>query len=318
MKHGSFFSGLGVIDYAAELLGWENIFQVEKDKWLTKRLNNVFKNTEKYEDIKTFDGTKYKGAIDIISGGDPCQPSSVAGNRKGKADDRYLWPEMFRCIKEIRPGWVFNENVTGTISNGILDQKIVDLESEGYACWPPLVISASVVGAPHERYRCFLIAYRQGLYDREYIGKQNIGQVQQFGERNESGFITYSIGERYEKLNLSAEPEKQTFESGVKNEYYPYAMRKQVIRDYDRIFQSSFAGFNWETHWHYIASEFCRVDDGTAERLEQPYTKGFDKGHRLKALGNGIVLPQIIEILCCINFLEKQNANRSYSSQPSM
>jgi len=98
MKHASFFTGLGIVDYGAELLGWENVFQVECDKWLLQRLSNKFKNTKQYANIKEFDGKPYYGTIDIISGGDPCQPSSVAGNRKGKADDRYLWPEMFRCI----------------------------------------------------------------------------------------------------------------------------------------------------------------------------------------------------------------------------
>jgi hypothetical protein len=348
MKHGSFFTGLGVVDLAAELLGWENVFQVEKDKWLQERLNNVFKNTTKYEDIKTFNGTKYRGAIDIISGGDPCQPSSVAGQRKGIADDRYLWPEMFRCIKEIGPGWVFNENVTGTISNGILDQKISDLESEGYTCWPPLVVPASAVGAPHERYRCFLIAYRESLHDREFIGKQKIGQISQFRECNESGIITDTNGQQCEEFNMSEKSIRNEFEPAGSNsgtiantdqfygnisglhtseipqfgtpeiQSYTYDMCKQAIREYERRFQSSFAGFSWETNWQDVASEFCRMDDGTTEKLDKRYTRGFDKGHRLKALGNGIVLPQILEILCCIDFLEKQDANRSYSSQPSM
>lgn len=95
----------------------------------------------------------------FLRGGDPCQPSSVAGKRKGKEDYRYLWPEYRRCYNECLPRWIVNENVEGTISNGILDQKISDLGADGYTCWPPIVIPAGALGALHRRNRVWLVAY---------------------------------------------------------------------------------------------------------------------------------------------------------------
>jgi DNA (cytosine-5)-methyltransferase 1 len=102
-RHGSLFSGIGGFDLAAEWAGFENIFQVEIDPFCQKVLQKNFPKTQKYGDIKKFDGTKFRGKIDIISGGFPCQPFSCAGKRKGTEDDRHLWPEMLRIIDEIKP-----------------------------------------------------------------------------------------------------------------------------------------------------------------------------------------------------------------------
>jgi DNA (cytosine-5)-methyltransferase 1 len=160
MTHGSLFSGIGMFDLAAEWMGWENVFNCDKDERCRNVLKKHWNNVTQYEDIKTTDFTIWRG-LDVITGGDPCQPSSLAGLRKGMSDERYLWPEMFRAIREIRPRWVVNENVPGTINNGVLDQKITDLQSEGYTCWPPLLIPASAVGAHHKRNRVWLVAYSE-------------------------------------------------------------------------------------------------------------------------------------------------------------
>src|SRR5205823_7037276 len=109
--------------------------------------------------IDTFDNTPYRGSIDLICGGEPCQGNSVAGNRKGAADERFKWPAYLQQVEEVRPLWVVNENVPGSIFNGILDRKISDLAAIGYTSWPPLVIPASAVGANHKRERVHLIAY---------------------------------------------------------------------------------------------------------------------------------------------------------------
>lgn len=95
--------------------------------------------------------------VDVVSGGFPCQPFSVAGKRRGKEDDRFLWPEMLRIIKELRPAWVVGENVAGIISMAI-DQVLSDLESIGYTC-QAFVIPACAVDAPHRRDRCAIVAY---------------------------------------------------------------------------------------------------------------------------------------------------------------
>jgi DNA (cytosine-5)-methyltransferase 1 len=159
MRHGSLFSGIGGFDLAAEWMGWENVFQCENNKFCQKVLKQHWPNVKLYDSIENEDFTKWRGKIDVISGGDPCQPSSVAGKRKGRNDDRFLWPQYKRVVSEVRPSFVVNENVRGTVSNGILDEKISDLEALGYAWWPPLIIPASAVGADHKRERIWLIAY---------------------------------------------------------------------------------------------------------------------------------------------------------------
>lgn len=158
MTHGSLFSGIGGFDLAAEWMGWENVFSCENNFFCQKIIKKHWPNTKIYGDIKEENFKEWSGRVDILSGGDPCQPSSTAGNNKGIDDSRFLWPEMFRAITEIQPWYIVNENVSGSISNGILDRKIVDLENIGYSCWPPLLIPASAVGAIHRRDRVWLVA----------------------------------------------------------------------------------------------------------------------------------------------------------------
>lgn len=161
VKHAELFAGIGGFSLAAKWMGWQNIFQVEIDEWCRKKLKMNFKGTDIYGDIKTFKGTKYKGQVDVLSGGFPCQPFSYSGQRKGKGDDRYLWPEMLRVCQEVRPRFVVAENVPGIISLG-LDHVLADLEAENYTCWPPLVIPACAVGADHRRERVWVIAHANG------------------------------------------------------------------------------------------------------------------------------------------------------------
>jgi DNA (cytosine-5)-methyltransferase 1 len=160
MTHGSLFSGIGGFDLAAERIGWKNIFAVEKDKFCNIILSINHGKTKRYKDIKTFDLSAYRGAIDVISGGFPCQPFSQAGQRRGTSDDRYLWKEMLRCIRDVQPAWVVAENVYGllTLQHGLVfEQVCVDLENEGYEV-QPFIIPAASVNAPHIRYRVFFVA----------------------------------------------------------------------------------------------------------------------------------------------------------------
>jgi DNA (cytosine-5)-methyltransferase 1 len=113
VTHGSLFSGIGGFDLAATWMGWNNIFSCEKDRFCRNVLQYYWPNTKHYEDIYEFDATVYRGCIDVISGGFPCQPFSQAGQRKGKNDDRYLWPQTRRIITEVRPEWIVLENVAG-------------------------------------------------------------------------------------------------------------------------------------------------------------------------------------------------------------
>ena len=159
--HASLFSGIGGFDLAAEWAGWENAFNCEIDPFCRQVLKYHFPNAVQYEDIKTTDFTVWRGKIDVLTGGFPCQPFSTAGKRKGTADNRYLWPEMLRAIREIRPRWVVGENVRGIISwnrGMVFEQVHADLEAERYEV-QAYVLPACGVDAPHQRYRTWIIAH---------------------------------------------------------------------------------------------------------------------------------------------------------------
>ncbi len=164
MKHGSLFSGIGGFDLAAEWIGWENVFHCEREPFAQKVLQHHFPNSKLYEDIKKFDATNYFGRIDILTGGFPCQPFSAAGKRKGTEDDRHLWPEMLRIIREISPRYVVGENVRGLVnwSGGLVfEQVCADLEAEGYEVIP-FILPACAKDAPHRRDRIWFVAYANG------------------------------------------------------------------------------------------------------------------------------------------------------------
>lgn len=160
MTHGSLFSGIGGFDLAAEWMGWQNIFHCEINKFCQTVLKHHFPTSILYENIKETDFTKHRGAIDVLSGGFPCQPYSVAGKRKGKEDERHLWPEMLRAIREIQPTWVIGENVSGLINwNGgmVFDEVQADLETQGYEVLT-FILPAAGINAPHKRDRVWFIA----------------------------------------------------------------------------------------------------------------------------------------------------------------
>jgi len=183
MKCGHLFNGIDGFALAAAWMNWENIFHCEIDPFCNRVMKHHFPNSYQHEDIRTTDFSIWRGRIDLLTGGDPCQASSYAGKRKGKEDERYLWPEMFRAIKEIQPRWVLNENVPGSISNGILDQKIDDLESIGYSWWPPFIIPASATGALHRRDRIWLVAHSERGFQQPE--KSCNGQARRMGRQFE-------------------------------------------------------------------------------------------------------------------------------------
>lgn len=161
MRHGSLFSGIGGFDLAAEWMRWENIFHCEWNPFGQKILKYYWPNAKSYSDITKTDFTIHRGKIDVLTGGFPCQPYSVAGKRLGKEDDRHLWPEMLRAIREIWPRWVVGENVRGLInwSEGLVFHEIqAELEAEGYEVFP-FLLPACGVNAPHRRDRIWFVAH---------------------------------------------------------------------------------------------------------------------------------------------------------------
>jgi DNA (cytosine-5)-methyltransferase 1 len=161
MTHGSLFSGIGGFDLAAEWMGWENKFHCEWNEFGQKVLKHYWPEAESFHDITKTNFTKYANRIDILTGGFPCQPYSMAGKRKGKEDERHLWPEMLRCIREVKPRWVVGENVLGLVnwSGGLVFHEVqADLEAEGYEVFP-YVLPAASVNAPHRRDRVWFVAY---------------------------------------------------------------------------------------------------------------------------------------------------------------
>ena len=143
MKHLALFNGIGGFQLAASWMNWNNIAHVEIDEWCNSKIAKHFPDSKCYLDIKDFNGKEYEGKIDIITGGFPCQPFSVAGKQKGKGDDRHLWPEMLRVIREVRPPWIVGENVPGIIRME-LENICLALEGEGYEVQPFIIPSASI------------------------------------------------------------------------------------------------------------------------------------------------------------------------------
>ena len=187
MNHGSLFSGIGGFDLAAEWMGWTNVFHCEWEEFPRKVLNYHFPKSISYGDIKETDFTIHRGHIDVITGGFPCPPYSTAGRRLGKEDDRHLWPEMLRAIREIQPRWVVGENVRGLVNwNGglVFEEVQTDLENEGYEV-QPFILPAAGVNAPHRRDRVWFVAYSNRCNDgRTSRENERTSGTERIQERN--------------------------------------------------------------------------------------------------------------------------------------
>ena len=258
-------------------------------------------------DIHDFDGSRFRGAT-LLTGGFPCQPFSHAGKRRGKEDDRALWPQMLRVIHEARPAWVIGENVSGLISME-LDQVLADLELEGYAC-RAFHIGAVGVNAPHRRMRVWIVGNRTDAQDarcelREGTEKQGVcdtenGRSSVLVERPtgtsrpifQSAADSDAQNSQDERLQgrhdrgEGVEAEGNRLLSPRPNLDAPDAEGRETQPSKPGGLHPESGGTSWDIPWLEVATRLCRVDDGL------PAWVHARRVQRLKALGNAIV-PQV-------------------------
>jgi DNA (cytosine-5)-methyltransferase 1 len=272
-NHLDLFSGIGGFALAAGWAGFETVGFCDNEPYAQAVLKKHWPNVPIHGDIKTLDGTAYRG-VTLLSGGFPCQPFSNAGKRRGKDDDRYLWPQMLRVIQEARPTWIIGENVVGIIGLA-LEQVCSDLEASGYDV-EPIIIPACGVDAPHRRNRIWILA--NSKYNGQFANekRKSIKEALQAEQKREDNSFHPSRASGFSKAEHNvADPQSQ---QGSSND------NRQEQREASRPEQSQFRGSdcgelqrsNWTTE-----PSVGRVANGI------PY--GMD---RIKGLGNAIV-PQV-------------------------
>jgi len=280
VRHGSLFSGIGGFDLAAEWCGWENVFHCEWNPFGQRVLKHYWPNAESYDDITKTDFTKWRGTIDIVSGGFPCQPYSTAGKRKGKEDERHLWPEMLRAIREIAPSFVVGENVRGLVNwNGgmVFNEVQTDLELTGYEV-AAVVIPAAGVNAPHGRDRVWFVA-KNASRERLHNGKNETGDW-----RNRQFITTSSFGAINETFGDATDTQCNGLEHGRKPRELRQSQGETRISLTRHFEAESWARFPTE-------SPICGGNDGLSTELDG-ITFSKWRNESIKAYGNAIV-PQV-------------------------
>jgi DNA (cytosine-5)-methyltransferase 1 len=254
--HLDLFSGIGGFALAAGWAGYNTIGFCEIEDYPRRVLSKRFSGVPIHGDIRELDGSVYRG-VSLITGGYPCQPFSAAGKRGGASDDRHLWPQMLRVIKQARPVFVVAENVAGHITLG-LDEVLADLEGEGYA-GRAIVVPACAVNAPHRRDRVWVVA-------RDVAHSNSSGM-----ERPRSEQQTAGVSRAGEDVAHSEIKRTQGLRTSGVEESPAHAGQEVPLCSYERIGSSY-----WEAE-----PAVGRVADGIPDRVD-----------RLKGLGNAIV-PQV-------------------------
>ena len=314
MRHASLFSGIGGFDLAAEWMGWTNVFKCEWEDFPRKVLKHHFPNAIQYGDIRELDATKYRGRIDIITGGFPCQPYSTAGKRLGKDDERHLWPEMLRIICEVQPRYVVGENVRGLISwnDGLVfDEVQADLEAERYEVLP-FVLPACAVNAPHRRDRVWFVAHandagaEQSLRNNRNGAQSDQGREKQpFVEFGQSGGgVAYSNnewskskagperqecerkGSKVRSVSQSVGEQRNATNAGGKRPESEQTHRELEGQRFRQLGES-------RKHWQNFPTQppVCGGNDGLSRELDG-ITFSKWRNESIKAYGNAIV-PQV-------------------------
>ena len=294
MRHGSLFSGIGGFDLASEWMGWENVFHCEWNPFGQKVLNYYWPKAISYHDITKTDFSIHRGQIDIITGGFPCQPYSMAGKRKGKEDERHLWPEMLRCIREVQPTWIVGENVLGLVNwdGGLVFEEVqADLEAEGYSV-QPYVLPAASVNAPHRRDRVWFVAYSPG---------SNYGTEEFRGIRSENGKIE---GERSQAIynatrsngfeGNATDSKCIRLEHSTEGRQISGKERNAVGKRSESSLSLEAVSNGFESRWDNFptVSPICSRNDGLSDRLDS-ITFSKWRAESIKAGGNAIV-PQVV------------------------
>jgi len=295
MRHGSLFSGIGGFDLAAEWMGWENIFHCEWNPFGQRVLKHHFPKSISYEDITKTDFSIHRGTIDILTGGFPCQPYSTAGKRLGKNDERHLFPEMLRAIREIKPRWVVGENVRGLVNwNGglVFDEVQTDLEAEGYEV-QPFLLPAAGVNAPHKRDRVWFVAYsndQRGSGEFRYVSEEN-GQISKWNEDA--------------KLSNSSESNASNANGNGIQRQPAHARTGEEIRQRGKDFKK--IGDEWDIgRWEIFPTKppVCGGDDGLPRELDG-ITFPKWRNESIKAYGNAIVPQVALQIFKAIKEYEQ-------------
>lgn len=286
LTHGSLFSGIGGFDLAAEWMGWENIFHCEINEFSKKILNYHFPKSIDYDDIKKTDFSIHRGTIDVLTGGFPCQPYSLTGKRKGKDDERHLWPEMLRAIREIQPKWIVGENVFGIINwNGglVFNEVQSELENEGYKI-QPYILPAGGKNAPHKRDRVWFIA--------------NSNMCGQLGNKEwEKRFKFRKWREAFCKFNgISSERDvMHTNSTSEQGKYFCQTRKGKSYRPNSRNEFDRFTNFP-------IKPPICGTDDGIPRELDSITFSNW-RTESVKSIGNAIVPQVAYEIFLVIEFI---------------
>jgi len=272
LQHLDLFSGIGGFSLGLEATGgFETKAFCDIEEYPRQVLQKHWPHVKQYEDIKELNYERLKAdgidSIDIITGGYPCQPFSIAGRQKGEQDPRHLWPEYFRLVKELRPTWVIGENVSGHIKLG-LDTVISDLESEDYSV-RPFSISASSIGANHQRERIWILAHsRRSQWPRAELRGENENETR---KENANQFERSSSTSEVDVANTNDERLQRQWQS--RNQFTP---RFNSSRESSEEGQGTVGQGWWESE-----PNMGRVAHGIPKRVD-----------RLKSLGNSLV-PQI-------------------------
>lgn len=319
MTHASLFSGIGGFDLVATWAGWENAFYCETDPFCRKILQYHFPKSTAYGDIKQSDFTTWRGKIDVLTGGFPCQPFSLAGKRKGTADNRYLWPEMLRAVGEIQPRWVVGENVLGIVnwSDGMVFEQVhVDLEAKGYEV-ASYILPACSVGAPHRRYRTWFVAHRadagpESMRERA-VPSDRIGIASDTGGDRR--------GKRAGEQELLEKCDRASdigfYGSSRTVLDYTERLRRRDPREFydgpanetsqeECSIVESFGTDRTHDWWRYFPTEspVCCGDDGLPERLDGITFPAWRR-NSIKAYGNAVVPQVVLQIFRTINEYEQ-------------